>query len=68
MTITGTNLLDGGNNATVTFNGIPAAIVSDTASQIQVNVPSGATSGRLLVRVNGVTLIAATNFTVTPRT
>ena len=25
VTITGTNLLDGGNNATVTFNGTPAA-------------------------------------------
>ena len=66
MTITGSNLLDGGNNATVTFNGVPAAIVSDTASQIQVNVPTGATSGRLLVRVNGVTLIATTDFIVTP--
>ena len=66
VTLTGSNLLDGGNNATVTFNGIPAAIVSDTASQIQVNVPSGATSGRLLLRVNGVTLIGATSFTVRP--
>ena len=65
VTITGSNLLDGGNNATVTFNGIPAAIVSDTASQIQVNVPTGATSGRLLVRVNGVTLIGLGNFAVT---
>ena len=35
VTITGSNLLDGGNNATVTFNGTPAAIVSDTASQIR---------------------------------
>ena len=68
VTITGSNLLDGGNNATVTFNGVPAAIVSDTASQIQVNVPTGATSGRVLVRVNGVTLIAATDFTITPPT
>ena len=68
VTITGSNLLDGGNNATVTFNGIPAAIVSDTASQIQVNVPTGATGGRVLVRVNGVTLVASSDFTVTPST
>ena len=68
VTITGSNLLDGGNNATVTFNGTPAAIVSDTSSQIQVNVPTGATSGRLLVRVNGVSLIPTTSFTVTPPT
>ncbi len=66
VTITGSNLLDGGNNATVTFNGTPAAIVSDTSGSIQVTVPTGATSGRLLVRVNGVTLIASNNFTVTP--
>jgi hypothetical protein len=68
VTITGSNLLDGGNKATVTFNGTPAAIVSDTNSQIQVTVPSGATSGRVLVRINGVTLIATTDFTVTPPT
>ena len=68
VTITGSKLLDGGNNATVTFNGTPAAIVSDTSGQIQVNVPAGATSGRLLVRVNGVSLIAAPTFTVTPPT
>ncbi len=66
VTMTGANLLDGGNNATVTFNGIPAAIVSDTASGIQVTVPTGATSGRLLVKVNGVTIIAATDFIVSP--
>ena len=66
VTITGSSLLDGGNNASVTFNGIPAAIVSDTANQILVTVPTGATSGRLLLRVNGVTLIAPSDFTVTP--
>ena len=66
VTITGNNLVDGGNNATVTFGGIPATISSGTSGSIQVTVPTGATSGRLLVKVNGVSLIASTLFTVTP--
>ena len=66
VTITGSNLLDGGDNATVTFNGTPAAISSDTSGSIPVTVPTGATSGRILVHVNGVTLIATTDFIVTP--
>jgi sugar lactone lactonase YvrE len=66
VTITGSNLLDGGNNATVTFNGIPAVISSDTSGSIQVTVPTGATSGRMLVSVNGVALIATTDFLITP--
>ncbi len=64
VTITGSNLLDGGGKATVTFNGTSAAISSDTSGSIEVTVPTGATSGRVLVRVNGVTLIATTDFTV----
>ena len=66
VTITGSNLLDGGDNATVTFNGTPAVISSDTSGSIPVTVPTGATSGRILVHVNGVTLIATTDFIVTP--
>ncbi len=66
VTISGTNLLDGGGNATVRFNGTPAMISSDTSGSIQFTVPAGATSGRLLVEVNGVTLIALSDFTVTP--
>jgi hypothetical protein len=68
VTISGSNLLDGGNNAAVRFNGAPATIVSDTSASIQVDVPTGATSGRLLVEVNGVTLIGLADFTVTPET
>ena len=66
VTITGANLLDGGGKAVVTFNGIPAAILSQNSGSIQVNVPAGATSGRLLVEVNGVTLVALADFTITP--
>ena len=59
----GNNLLDGENNATVTFNGIWAAISSDTADNIQVTAPTGG-SGRLLVKVNGIVLIASTSFSI----
>ena len=64
VTITGTSLLDGGNKATVTFNGTPAAIISDTSTTIMVDVPTGATTGPVGVRVNGIPLSAGT-FTVT---
>ncbi len=64
VTITGTSLLDGGNKATVTFNGIPAAVLSDTSTSIMVDVPSGATTGPIDVRVNGIPLSSGT-FTVT---
>ncbi len=66
VTITGTNLLDGGGNAAVTFNGTPATITSDTTTSIQVTVPAGATSGQLRVTVNGVALEALANFVALP--
>ncbi len=66
VTITGTNLLDGEGKASVTFNGAPATITSDTATSIQVTAPTGATSGKLDIKVNGVPLIALQDFVVTP--
>jgi beta-glucosidase len=61
VTITGNNLLDGGGNAAVTFNGSPATIGSDTSTSILASVPAVVTAGRLLVTVNGVTLVAQSN-------
>ncbi len=66
VTITGTNLLDSSGHASVTFNGTPATIVSDTVTSIQVTVPAAATSGKLDIEVNGVPLIALQDFVVTP--
>ncbi len=66
VTITGTNLLDGGSNASVTFNGTPATVTRDSATSIQVSVPTGATSGQLRITVNGVSLEAVANFLVEP--
>ena len=66
VTITGTALLDGGSNATVTFNGTPATVLSDTSTSITVDVPNGATTGPIHVRVNDIPLNDAGTFTVTP--
>ena len=63
VTITGTSLLDGGGDGIVAFNGIPATILSQSGTSIQVKVPAGATTGPITVRVNGVTLKTSTNFT-----
>lgn len=41
--------------STVTFNGVPAAATSWSDAQIVVPVPSGATTGPVVVTVNGVT-------------
>jgi hypothetical protein len=62
VTITGTNL----SGATkVTFNGIAATINSDTATQIVVHVPAGATTGKIKVKTPNGKGKSATNFTVT---
>jgi hypothetical protein len=64
VTITGTNLLDGGGKASVTFDGVSAPIISATATSIQVTVPTGATSGRVIMEVNNVALYALQDFVV----
>ena len=65
VTITGTGLLDGEGNGVVTFNGIPAAILSQSSTSIQVDVPAGATTGPVSVHANGDTVKSFANFTVT---
>ncbi len=64
VTITGSGLLDGEGHGVVTFNGIPATILSQSSTSIQVDVPTGATSGPISVRANGVTVKSSTSFTV----
>jgi uncharacterized protein (TIGR03437 family) len=62
VTITGQNL----SNATqVAFGGIPATIVSDTATQIVATVPSGAATGQITVAVPAGTATSHASFTVT---
>jgi uncharacterized protein (TIGR03437 family) len=62
VTITGQNL----SRATqVAFNGTPATIVSDTATQIVTTVPAGATTGHISVTTRAGTATSTRTFTVT---
>jgi hypothetical protein len=65
-TVTVTGLLDGGNKATVAFNGTSATILSDTATSIEATVPVGATTGPIAVHVNGVTVSSSAFTVLTP--
>ena len=51
MTITGTNF---GSSGTVTFNGTAAGVTSWNATSIATSVPTGATTGNVVVAVNGI--------------
>jgi hypothetical protein len=65
VTITGANFGTSQGTSTVTFNGTTATFAGWTDSSISVPVPSGATTGNVVVTVGGV----ASNgiaFTVTP--
>ncbi len=64
VTINGTGLLDGGGNGTVSFNGIPATILNQTSTSIQVDVPVGATTGPITLRANGITVHSSNSFDV----
>ena len=64
VTLTGTNFGSTQGTSTVTFNGTAATPASWAASSIAVLVPSGATSGNVIVTVNGVASNASL-FTVT---
>jgi uncharacterized protein (TIGR03437 family) len=62
VAITGSNLL---RATSVTFNGVPAFIVSNTTShQIRVVVPVGATTGFVTVVTPGGTGVSAKRFAV----
>ncbi|MGH9739190.1 MAG: IPT/TIG domain-containing protein [Candidatus Acidiferrales bacterium] len=76
VTITGTNLGATQGNSTVIFGGMPPGFTGTTATPtswrvtskvvttIVVPVPSGATTGSILVTVSGVPTVSGT-FTVT---
>jgi hypothetical protein len=72
VTITGTNFGASQGTSTVTFNGTAATVTSWSATSIVVPVPSGATTGNVVVSVggqnsNGVTFTvgSTTNISVT---
>ena len=62
--ITGTNFGATQGTSTVTFNGVSGTPTSWSATSITVAVPSGATTGNVVVTVGGVASNGA-NFTVT---
>ena len=65
VTITGTNFGPSQGSSTITFNGTLASPTSWTATSIVVPVPSGATTGNVVVTVNGVASNGI-SFTVLP--
>jgi IPT/TIG domain-containing protein/Big-like domain-containing protein/galactose oxidase-like protein/Kelch motif protein len=64
VTISGTQF--GTGQGTVTFNGTPANILSWTPAAIVVSVPAGATTGNVVVTVNGINSNGLL-FTIVPR-
>ena len=63
LTIEGSNF--GSSSGTVTFNGTTASTTSWDADEIQTSVPSGATTGPVVVRTSGGKASAGVTFTVT---
>jgi hypothetical protein len=70
VTITGTNFSTTPTSNTVTFNGTAATVTSATATTLAVTVPTGATTGSVVVTVAGVaskgktfTVVAAPSIT-----
>lgn len=64
VTITGTNFSTTPANNTVKFNGTSATVTSSSATQIKAHVPTGATTGKISVTVNTITVESANSFTV----
>ncbi|MCU0420692.1 MAG: FG-GAP-like repeat-containing protein [Cyclobacteriaceae bacterium] len=65
VTITGTNFsLVPAENVVRFFNNRTATVTASTATTLTVTVPTGATTGRISVTTNCVTVTSATDFTV----
>jgi hypothetical protein len=65
VTISGQNFSADTAGETVRFNGTPALITAATASQLIALVPPGATTGNIIVIVDGVSGSSPSTFTVT---
>jgi uncharacterized repeat protein (TIGR03803 family) len=61
VTITGTGLTQ---TTKVTFNGVSAAFTVDSDSQLTATVPTGATTGKIVVTTKGGSAVSSTSFTV----
>ena len=65
VTITGTNL-SGATN--VSFNGVNAAVTSNSATQIVATVPAGVSNGKISITNTGGTVLSTGNFNLRPAT
>src|SRR5438132_1138790 len=65
VTVTGSNFGSSQGTGTATFNGTTAGVTTWGASSIAVTVPSGATTGNVVVNTSGVASNGK-SFTVTP--
>jgi RHS repeat-associated protein len=66
VTVTGTNFGSSQGSGSVTFNGTSASVASWNATSIGVTVPSGATTGNVVVNASGVNSNGS-SFTVLPK-
>ena len=64
VTIMGTDFSDTASNDVVTFNDTVAVVRSATTTQLVVVVPAGASTGKIGVKVNGLSATSAQNFIV----
>jgi Concanavalin A-like lectin/glucanases superfamily/IPT/TIG domain len=64
VTIAGTNFSTTAANNIVKFNNTTATVTSASSTQLEVNVPANATTGKISVDVNGLTVDSANDFTV----
>ncbi|CAN5360482.1 hypothetical protein BH09BAC3_BH09BAC3_09950 [soil metagenome] len=66
ITITGTNFsTTPADNEVKFFNNIAATVTASTATSLTVTVPTGTATGKISVTTNCVTVLSATNFTLT---
>jgi IPT/TIG domain/Bacterial Ig-like domain (group 2)/Galactose oxidase, central domain len=65
VTIAGSNFQANQSNSTITFNGVAAAPTTWTNTQIKAPVPTGATTGNVVVTVDGLASTGKT-FTLKP--
>ncbi len=66
VTITGENFDLVAANNTVKFNGVTATAITGTTESLTVNVPTGATTGKITVTVDGLTGESTGDFVVVP--
>lgn len=64
VTITGKNFSDQAEDIEVAFNGAVASITSATTTQVVVVIPADATTGKITVKIDGLTATSADDFVV----